>query len=173
MMRNMEWKSDTVLKAALEEYSRQNFQRIEMLSFVERNFSHYAWSLRTLGRRFREFKINLVDKDVCIEQLRNSVQQELDGPGKLLGYRAMYNKILQQHKLKVPRHCVHALMYEMDPGRHSDRSLVNKRKNRFKRRFPTRRTNWVLSLDGHCKLMGYMKGTFPLAIYGGMYTTSR
>ena len=26
--------------------------------------------------------------------------------------------------------------------------------------------NWVVSLDGHDKLMGFQKRTFPLAIYG-------
>ena len=30
------------------------------------------------------------------------MQEELDGPGKLLGYRAMHNKVRQVHKLKVP-----------------------------------------------------------------------
>ena len=101
------------------------------------------------------------------------MRQEVGGPGKLLGYRAMYNKLRQQHQLKVPRHCIHAMMYELDPEGLADRSLVNKRKNRINGRFTTRGPNWVLSLDGHCKLMGYMKSTFPLAVYGCMDTASR
>eukprot|EP00794_Sanderia_malayensis_P018736 gene18736-20625_t len=173
MKRNVEWKNDTVLKTALEGYSRENFKRTEMLSFLEKDFPQYAWSLRSLDRRLREFKINRVDKDVSVEQLRNAVQEELDGPGRLLGYRAMCNKIRQKHQLKVPRRYVHAMMYELDPEGLADRSLVNKRKNRIKGKFTSRGTNWVLSLDGHCKLMGYMKSTFPLAVYGCMDTASR
>ena len=129
MIHNVEWKSDTALKVAFEEYSRQEFQRSEMLSFLERDCSQYAWSLRTLDRRLREFKINRVDKDYSVEQLRNVVQQELDGPGQLLGYRAMYNKSCQQHQLKEPRHCIHAMMYELNPEGLADRSVVNERKN--------------------------------------------
>eukprot|EP00794_Sanderia_malayensis_P000706 gene706-9204_t len=108
MKRNVEWKNDTVLKTALEGYSRENFKRTEMLSFLEKDFPQYAWSLRSLDRRLGEFKINRVDKDVSVEQLRNAVQEELDGPGRLLGYRAMCNKIRQKHQLKVPRRYVHA-----------------------------------------------------------------
>ena len=33
--------------------------------------------------------------------------------------------------------------------------------------------NWVLSLDGHDKLMGYQNSTFPIAIYGCIDTASR
>ena len=37
----------------------------------------------------------------------------------------------------------------------------------------TRGTNWVYSLDGHAKLMGYQRDTFPIAIYGCIDTASR
>eukprot|EP00794_Sanderia_malayensis_P002878 gene2878-3329_t len=67
MKRNVEWKNDTVLKTALEGYSRENFKRTEMLSFLEKDFPQYAWSLRSLDRRLGEFKINRVDKDVSFD----------------------------------------------------------------------------------------------------------
>ena len=89
MMRNVEWKSDTALMAALQEYSRQNFQGSEVLSFLERDFPQYAWNLHIFDWGLRELKITRVDKGVRVEQLRNAVQQELNGPGKLLGYRTM------------------------------------------------------------------------------------
>ena len=33
--------------------------------------------------------------------------------------------------------------------------------------------NWVISLDGHDKLMGFLESTFPLAIYRCIDTASR
>ena len=33
--------------------------------------------------------------------------------------------------------------------------------------------NWVMSLDGHDKLMGFQNNTFPIAIYGAIDTASR
>ena len=52
-MRSSDWKDDERLKDSLEEYSRQGLQRQEILSFMKKDFSHYAWSLRTLDRRLR------------------------------------------------------------------------------------------------------------------------
>ena len=64
---------------------------------MKRDFSQYAWSLRTLDRRMREFGLYHTDRTVTEDALRNAVKEELDGPGKLLGYRAMTNKIRQNH----------------------------------------------------------------------------
>ena len=75
----------------------------------------HAWSLRTLDRRLRWFDIYRTDPTVTEEALRTAVTEELDGPGKLLGYRAMTNKIRQEHNLKVPRRVVHAMMYDVNP----------------------------------------------------------
>ena len=52
------------------------------------------------------------------------------------------------------------------------RALGHKRK-KPKGRFSSRGTNWVHSVDGHDKLMGYQNSTFPLAVYGCMDTCSR
>jgi len=52
------------------------------------------------------------------------------------------------------------------------RRLENKKKA-TKGHFTTNGPNWVWSLDGHDKLMGYQNSTFPLAIYGCIDTASR
>ena len=172
-MRNADWKDDEKLKESLEGYSRQGLQRQEIISFMKKDFSHYAWSLRTLDRRMRWFDIYRTDRTVTEEALRTAVKEELDGPGKLLGYRAMTNKIRQEHNLKVPRRVVHAMMYDLNPEGLEQRALENRKKTRVKGRFTTAGPNWVLSLDGHCKLMGFQKDTFPLAVYGCLDTASR
>lgn len=48
-----------------------------------------------------------------------------------------------------------------------------RKKKKAKGNFTTNGTNWVHSLDGHDKLMGYQNSTFPLAIYGCIDTASR
>ena len=80
------------------------------------------------------------------EALRTAVTEELDSPGKLLGYRAMTNKIRQEHNLKVPRRVVHAMMYDVNPEGLQQRALENRKKPRVKGRFTTAGPNWVLSL---------------------------
>ena len=86
----------------------QGLQRTEIISFVKRDFSQYCWSLRTLDRRLRHFDIYYQDTNVTVEEVRNAVQDELRGPGKLLGYHALHEKIRQQCHLRVPQDVVHA-----------------------------------------------------------------
>ena len=53
------------------------------------------------------------------------------------------------------------------------RGPVGKKKTNPKGSFTTKGPNWVHSLDGHDKLMGYQNSTFPLAVYGCIDTASR
>ena len=119
-----------------------------------------------------EFGIYRTDKTVTEEDLRTAVQKELDGPGKLLEYRAMTNKIRQEHNLKVPRRVVHDMMYDLDAESLGER-FSNRNKPRVKGRFTNAGPNWVHSLDCHAKLMGFQKDTFPLAVYGCLGAASR
>ena len=93
------------------------------------------------------------------------MRKELEGPGKLLGYRAMTQKICQKYKMKVPRDLVHNLMFDIDQDGLAARLPVAKKK-KPKGHFITLGPNWTYSLDGHDKLMGFQNSTFPLAIYG-------
>ena len=113
--RNDGWKEDVVLKEEMAKYVKQGFRRREMLDFLKRDFAQYAWSLRTVDRRLRHFDIQYNDKNVSVEEVKDVVKKELDGPGKLLGYRAMHRKVRQVHDVNVPRDLFHAAMYDLDP----------------------------------------------------------
>ena len=139
---------------------------------MEKDFSQYTWSVRTLDRRLRYFDIFYNDKDIDIDQVKEAVAEELEGPGKLLGYRAMQKKIRQVDELDVPQDLVHAVMHDLDPeGLES--CGVGAKKKKPKGHFTTKVTNFVHSVDGHDKPMGYQNSTYPLAVYGCIDTTSR
>ena len=171
MSRYKGWDNDTALEDDLRKYVCENLKRAEILSFVRRDYSQYQWSLRSLDRRLRHSNIQYIDRNVDLEQVRAAVQEELDGPGKLLGYRTMHQKMCQVHHLNVPRHLVHNVMYDLDPDGLEARALG--KNTRVKGHFTTKGPNFVHSLDGHAKLMGYQRDTFPLAIYGCIDTASR
>ena len=59
--------------------------------------------------------MNTDNTDVTFEEVKSAVRKELDGPGELLGYRTMHNKIRQEYLLNVPRNLVHAVMFDLDP----------------------------------------------------------
>ena len=171
--RNDSWKDDMFLKEEMCKYIKQGLQREEISDFLTRDFAQYAWSLRTLDRRLRYFDIYYHDKNVSVDKVKEAVKKELDGPGKLLGYREMYHKVRQDHELKVPRDLVHAAMYDLDPKGLEARGPVGKKKAKTKGSFSSKGPNFVHSLDGHDKLMGYQNSTYPLAVYGCIDTASR
>ena len=162
------WRQDDELREDLEKYILQGIQRKEILDFMYRDYPHYTWSMRSLDRRLRHFEIYYVDKSITVQEVRNAVQEELNRPGCQLGYRAMRQKYL----LKVPRDRIYDVMYDLGPGQLEERRLGVKNKKK-RGNFISRGSNWVLSLDGHDKLMGYQNWTFPLAIYGCTDTASR
>lgn len=113
--RNTEWQDDQELREDLSAFVWQNFRQREILDLVERKYSMYAWSLRTLSRRLSYFDIKYSDHDVDVDQLREVVKTEMEGPGSLLGYRALQQKIREVHGLHVPRDLVYAMMMEVNP----------------------------------------------------------
>ena len=84
----------------------------------------------------------------------------------------MHKKIRQKYDLYVTREKVYDVMANLDlqglvartPGQNN-----HKRKGNF----VSVRPNWLHSLDGHDKLMGYQNSTFPIAVYGCLDSASR
>ncbi len=169
---NVKWKDNEQLSADLKKYVEQRLQRNEILDYMQRDYDFYFWSIRTLDRRLNYFNIRYIDGNIPVANIREAVAKELEGPGALLGYRAMTQKIRQKYHLPVPRDLIHGVMFELDPEGLARRTPgAKKRKPRG--HFVTMGPNWTYSLDGHDKLMGYQNSTFPLAIYGCIDTASR
>eukprot|EP00112_Aurelia_sp_Birch-Aquarium-sp1_P026060 Seg90.12 transcript_id=Seg90.12/GoldUCD/mRNA.D3Y31 product="hypothetical protein" protein_id=Seg90.12/GoldUCD/D3Y31 len=172
-IRNETWQDDEALEEDLLFYVSKNLKREEMLDFLSEKYPMYAWSLRTLARRLNHFNIRYVERDTTLKEVEEAVRVELNGPGKLLGYRALHKKIREVHQLKVPRDVVYAMMEEVDPTGLQERAVVGKAKrHRRTGGFSSEGSDWTMSLDGHDKLCGYQKATFPLCIYGGLDTYS-
>ena len=165
------WKDNLALKAVLEGYVLQNMQRNEILDFMSMDFPAYPWSMRSLDRRLAYFNVRYIDRGVTLSDAKETVQKELGGPGALLGYRAMAQKLQQKHNMKVPRDLVYDIMTDLDPEGLKQRAPGAKKVT--KGHFITTGSNWTHSLDGHDKLMGYQNLTFPLPVYGCIDTASR
>ena len=109
------------------------------------------------------FGVYYNDGTVSVDEVKEAVKKELEGPGKLLGYRGMHKKIRQKYDMLVTRDQVYDVMYDLDPEGLAARGGVGAKKVRRKKgNFSSRGPNWVHSLDGHDKLMGYQNSTFPV-----------
>ena len=102
-IRNSEWESDGELKRELSKYVTKGLQRNEVSSYMLRDFPQYSWSINTWDRRIRYFNIFYHNNNVSLNAVKEAVKEDLNGPGKLLGYRAMHLKIRQQIGLNVTR----------------------------------------------------------------------
>ena len=84
----MAWREDMNLKIEMENYVQEGLQRLEILSFLERNFPHYKWSIRFLDRHLRFFEIFYNDKNVPVEDVVDAdVSPSLVSPQYKLRYR--------------------------------------------------------------------------------------
>ena len=122
------WKDDRDLRHDLETYVKQNLRRLEILDFVKAKYSNYRWSLRTLCRRLNHFGIRFIDYDTNLGSIEQAVRKEMDGPGRLLGYRALHKKLREVHGLMVPRNMVYRMMEEVDPSGLEERGGVGQLK---------------------------------------------
>ena len=171
-IRNSDWESDGELQRklskyvtkglqrneTLNKYVTKGLQRNEILSYMLRDFPQYSWSIRTTF--------------VSLNNVKEAVKGEFNGPGKLLSYRAMHLKIREKNGLNVTRDQVYDVVTDVDLEGLRQRQPWFKRKKE-KDTFTAVGANWVVSLDGHDKLMDFLKSTFPLTLYVCIDTASQ
>jgi len=161
------WKEDGLLKDALKIYVKQSLQCEEAINFLRKDFPQYVWSIRTLDRRLRYFEVCYKDDTVSVEDVKEAVKKDLEGPGKLLGYRSMNKKIRQKYDLLFTQNQVYDVMSDLGLNGLAAQGGVGAQKARQKKgNFSSKTPNWVHSLDGPDKLMDFHNSTFRLAIYG-------
>ena len=128
-IRNNKWQNDEELQSSIKHYVMQNMKRSEVLDFLKRDYPEYAWSLPTLGR-MRHFDIKYINYETTVDEVVAAFNTENDGPGQLLGYRAMHKKLREQHGLAVPRGLVYDVMTMECPEGWERRKNVGKKKRK-------------------------------------------
>ena len=149
-IRNSDCEDDEVLKQDLEKYVQRNLRRKEILDFMNAEYPMYAWSIRSLSRRLKHFGIKYTDYGIELEDVKQAVRKELDGPGALLGYRPMQQKVREVHGLNAPRDLVYAVMGEADPEGLKSRGGIGQPKR-------PRRTNVFVSGVSNYMLKQYIR----------------
>ena len=72
-------------------------------------------SVRTLKRRLRSLGLRRKGQLVDEQHLRNVISEEIQGAGKLSGYRSVWHALRLRHGIHVSRHVVAKMMKEIDP----------------------------------------------------------
>ena len=105
----------------------------------------------TLLNKLKEYGLrrrgNVVDRN----RVKECIEQELDGSGQMLGYRAMWRRLQSKYDIQVPRLVVQTILRDIDlEGSTQRRSNRLRRRNYF---FPDPKYCW--HADGYDKLKPY------------------
>ena len=85
------------------------------------------------------------------DEVKSAIRNELDGPGSMSGYRAMWRILRLKYRIFVPRSVVMNALREIDPSGTSDR-----RRHRLTRRtYFSLGPNFCWHIDGYDKLKPY------------------
>ena len=101
-------------KEAIRYYFSKNYDYQTILRFLKK-FHDINISRGTLLNRLKEYGLRRRRCVVNEGNIRHCIQQELDGSGGLLGYRAMWRKLHFKYGINVPRSVVQDLLFELDP----------------------------------------------------------
>ena len=102
--------------------------------------------VRTLKRRLRSLGLRKKDNIALIdnETIRTAILKEMDGAGKLSGYRSIWHALRLRHHIHVPRNIVAEIMKEIDPN-----GVEERKARRLRRRtFHSRGANATWHMDG-------------------------
>ena len=132
---------------ALKHYFNEGYEYEVILCFLLKYYG-IEMSLRTLKERFKSLGLrrrNLMDSNN--QDVRARIQEELDGPGCLLGYRSMWYT-LRREGYQVSRQAVATCLQEMDPE-----GCERRRRRKLKRRVNTNPgPNYYWHIDGYDKI---------------------
>ena len=138
---------------------------------MKRDFGDYNWSLRTFARRLKELSVTYINYETSVDDVREAVEKEIIGPGKLLRCRAMNQKLKIEYSVCIPCHAVDNVMRIIDSEHIAARQL-NKKIKKHKQPLTSESPLWVVSHDGHDRLCGYQNSTFPLGVSSCLDTFS-
>ena len=104
------------LEELVRYYSSRNYDHRTILSFLEK-FHGVKISKRKLQDRLKSYRLLRKGSQHQGDDqlLRQLILQELDGPGRLLGYRALWRKLQLKYSIRTPRSTIQTLLRELDP----------------------------------------------------------
>lgn len=137
------------------------YTEIVLLLFVVNNI---RISLRQLKRVLKRYNLRRRLAYTPDEIVMECISNEIENSGQCIGYRSMWKRLINDHKLKVPRDTVLSLMRQIDPD-----GIKLRKAHRLKRRkYRIKGPNYVWHVDGYDKLK-----SFGFCIHGAIDGYSR
>ena len=146
------------LEELVRYYFSRNYDYRTILSFLEK-FHGVKKSKRKLQDRLKsQYRLSRRGSQHQVDDqlLRQLILQELDGPGRLLGYWALWRKLQLKYSIRTPRSTVQTLLRELDPEGSRLRQIHHLKRREYLNPGP----NYWWHADGYDKPRGVHKHFF-------------
>ena len=132
----------------IESYFLAGFEYETILSFLSK-YHGINYSMSTFKRRLKEYGLKRKNGyEIDDNHIAEIIQEELDGPSCVLGYRSMWHILRIKYGLCVPRGRVQIILKQLDPDGTEER-----KRHRLKRRtYRSSGPNECWHIDGYDKL---------------------
>ena len=135
---------------AIINYFRLGFTAPEILAFLV-TLHGVQLSLRQLRRILRNHGCQRRVNPSNINEVAQVIEEQLSGSGRILGYRAMHQRLINDYGLVVTRDVVRKVLKILDPE-----GVENRSRHRLRRRrYHTKGPNYLWHIDGYDKLKPY------------------
>eukprot|EP00794_Sanderia_malayensis_P012403 gene12403-13687_t len=117
VMKESKMADEDELEEAVRYYFLKDFEYDTILNFLEK-YHGIKISKRKLQDRLKRYGLSRrtsQDNQIDEQRIRQYILLELDGPGRLLGYRALWRKLHLRYRITTPRSIVQTLLRELDP----------------------------------------------------------
>ena len=123
---------------------------MSIISFLN-NHHGIELSIRTLQNRLSEYGLRRKGTNTPDAVIYEAIEQELDGPGCMRGYRAMWHCLRLQYGIQTSRNNVERILRELDPEGTALRKAHRLRRRSYMNPGP----NFAWHVDGYDKLKPY------------------
>lgn len=147
----------------VEGYFGLGIDYVEILAFLIMCHGIHL-SMRQLKRILRERGLTRRKQQSPVNEIVDAIENELQGSGRLIGYRLMHQKLGLSYGLVVDRETVRVVMKALDPEGVERRS----RHRLVRRKYHASGPNFIWHLDGYDKLK-----PFGFCIHGAIDGYSR
>ena len=142
-------------------YFQRGFSYLSIISFLN-NYHDIELSIRTLQSRLSEYGLRRRGTNTPDAVVSEAIEQELDGPGCMRGYRAMWHCLRLQYGIQTSRNNVERILRELDPE-----GTALRRARRLRRRsYMNPGPNFAWHVDGYDKLKRQTVSQFTAAWMG-------
>ena len=95
-------------------YFQRGFDYSVVLLFLKK-YHALEISMRTLHNRLRDYGLRRRNTNSDDGEIYQAIQEELDGPGCLRGYRTMWHTLHMDYGIQAPRRKVEIILRQVDP----------------------------------------------------------